>query len=144
MPNWYNLKILGLFTHYCKTNYFIYSRLAIMKQFELDHLINRENIIRVTSVQTSLYAVLTSCGLKIHQKPWITRENCSFHPNVGFKQWFWYSRIKIYRWRNPREGNLGSISSTTFTHVDPKSIKTYWWLDCLFYAFGLRARKSCT
>jgi len=28
--------------------------------------------------------------------------------------------------------------------VDPKSVKRHWWLNCIFYTFGIYERKSCT
>jgi len=31
-----------------------------------------------------------------------------------------------------------------FTLIDPESVKRHWWLNCIFYAFGVYKRKSCT
>jgi len=40
-----------------------------------------------------------------------------------------------------------SISSTSYVKLlmpaDPKSVKRYWWLDCIFYTLGIYKRKSC-
>ncbi len=40
--------------------------------------------------------------------------------------------------------NFINILSTAFTLVDPKSVKRHWWLNCIFYTFGIYECKSCT
>jgi len=39
--------------------------------------------------------------------------------------------------------NFINVLRTAFTLPDPKSIKIYLWLNCIFYAFGIYERKSC-
>jgi len=39
--------------------------------------------------------------------------------------------------------NFINILRTAFTLVDPESIKRYWWLNCIFCAFGIYEHKSC-
>jgi len=39
--------------------------------------------------------------------------------------------------------NFINILRTALTRTDPKSIKRYWWLKCIFYAFGINNSKSC-
>jgi len=38
--------------------------------------------------------------------------------------------------------NFINLLRTAFTHADPKSVKRYWWLNCIFYAFGIYYHKS--
>ncbi len=40
--------------------------------------------------------------------------------------------------------NFINVRHTAFTHIDPKSVNRYSQLYCLFYAFGLHPRNSCT
>ncbi len=40
--------------------------------------------------------------------------------------------------------NIINVLHTAFTLVDPKSVKRHWWLNCIFYAFGIYECKSCT
>jgi len=40
--------------------------------------------------------------------------------------------------------NFINVLCTAFTLVDPKSVKRHWWLNCIFYAFWIYERKSCT
>jgi len=37
-----------------------------------------------------------------------------------------------------------NVLQAAFTHTDPKSAKSHWWFECLFYAFGICARKGRT
>jgi hypothetical protein len=42
----------------------------------------------------------------------------------------------------PRHGlNFINILHTAFTCADPESVKRYWWLNCIFYAFGIYKHK---
>ncbi len=44
-----------------------------------------------------------------------------------------------------RQGvNFINILRAAFAPVDPESVKRYLWLNCIFYAFGIYERKSCT
>jgi len=40
--------------------------------------------------------------------------------------------------------NFINVLRTAFTLVDPESVKRYWRLNCIFCAFGIYKRKSCT
>ncbi len=40
--------------------------------------------------------------------------------------------------------NFINILRTAFVLVDPKGVKRYWWLNYIFYAFGIYKCKSCT
>jgi len=45
---------------------------------------------------------------------------------------------------NMRSGvNFINVLCTAFTLIDPESVKRYWWLNCIFCAFGIYERKSC-
>jgi len=39
--------------------------------------------------------------------------------------------------------NFINALRTAFTLADPESVKSYWWLNCIFYTFGIYERKSC-
>jgi len=48
-------------------------------------------------------------------------------------------------WQKPRTGlNFINVLRTASTLVDPKSVKRHWWLNCIYYAFEIYERKSCT
>jgi len=38
--------------------------------------------------------------------------------------------------------NFINVLCTAFMHADPKSVKIYWWLTCIFYTFGIYEPKS--
>jgi len=40
--------------------------------------------------------------------------------------------------------NFINVLRTDFTLVGPESVKRYWRLNCIFCAFGIYERKSCT
>jgi len=40
--------------------------------------------------------------------------------------------------------NFINVLPTAFMLVDPESAKNYWWLNCIFCAFGIYECKSCT
>ena len=37
-----------------------------------------------------------------------------------------------------------NIQCSAFVRADPKSVKIYWWLNCIFYAFRIYELKSCS
>ncbi len=39
--------------------------------------------------------------------------------------------------------NFIKVLQAAFTRTDPKSVKRYWWLNWIFYAFMIWAFKSC-
>jgi len=39
--------------------------------------------------------------------------------------------------------NFTNVLPAAFMLVDPESVKNYWWLNCIFYAFGIFEHKSC-
>ncbi len=39
--------------------------------------------------------------------------------------------------------NFINVLHIAFTLVDPRSIKRYWWLNCIFYAFVIYECKRC-
>ncbi len=39
--------------------------------------------------------------------------------------------------------NFINVLHTAFTLVDPESVKRYWWLNYIFWAFGIYEHKSC-
>jgi len=84
------------------------------------------------------------------EKNWsqqIKLKETNFEHMPKFVSWKWMFKIMFFHEyeRMCRIGlNFINILRTAFTRVDPKSVKRYWWLDCLFYAFELLARKSCT
>jgi len=50
----------------------------------------------------------------------------------------------LFFWKKCRPWlNFISVLSTGFTHTDLESLKRYWWLNCIFYAFVIYERKSC-
>ncbi len=60
---------------------------------------------------------------------------------IKIKWKLWSSRRAL----GSRSGlNFINVLSTAFTLVDPKSVKRHWWPNCIFYAFGIYERKSCT
>jgi len=44
--------------------------------------------------------------------------------------------------RDPTRLLFNQFLCTAFAPTDPKSVKRYWWLNCIFYAFGIYKRKS--
>ncbi len=38
--------------------------------------------------------------------------------------------------------NFINVLLTAFMHAEPKSAKWYWWLNCIFYAFGIYECKN--
>jgi len=40
--------------------------------------------------------------------------------------------------------NFINVLRTVFTFADHESVKRYLWINCIFYAFGIYERKSCT
>jgi len=42
------------------------------------------------------------------------------------------------------ELNFINVLHTAFMSAEPKSVNRYWWLNCIFYAFGIYEHKSCS
>ncbi len=53
-------------------------------------------------------------------------------------------KLLLERWWNwPLRLNFINVLYTAFACADPESVKRYWWLNCIFYAFGIYESKSC-
>jgi len=40
--------------------------------------------------------------------------------------------------------NFINVLCTAFALIDPESVKRYWRINCIFCAFGIYERKSCS
>jgi len=49
----------------------------------------------------------------------------------------------LHRWESILGLNFINVLCTAFAWADPKSVKRYWWHNCIFYAFGIYKPKSC-
>jgi len=66
----------------------------------------------------------------------------TWHFCVSVRKWNGTKAVKwLSNWQTWAQ--FHQCSTYSFTLTDPASVKRFWWLNCIFYAFGIYNRKSC-